>query len=41
VPDGVDADKIGATFEKGVLKITLPKTVQAQHEEKKIAISAQ
>ncbi len=40
VPDGVDAEKITATFEKGVLKVTLPKTPQAQHKEKKIAINA-
>ncbi|MEF3365312.1 Hsp20/alpha crystallin family protein [Methylocystis sp. 9N] len=40
VPEGVDADKIAATFEKGVLKITLPKTAEAKQQEKKIEIAA-
>jgi HSP20 family protein len=38
VPDGVDADKIEANFKHGVLTVTLPKTPQAQKNEKKIAI---
>jgi hypothetical protein len=38
VPDGVDTDKIEANFKNGVLTVTLPKTVQAQKSEKKIAI---
>lgn len=38
-PDGVDPDKIEASFEKGVLKIALPKTAQAKDQEKKIAIT--
>jgi HSP20 family protein len=41
VPEGVDQDKIAATFTKGVLTIALPKTVQAQKEEKKIAIKSE
>ena len=40
VPDGVDTNKIEATFEKGVLKVTLPKTAEAQKAEKKIAVKA-
>jgi len=40
VPEGVDFDKIGATFNKGVLTVLLPKTVAAQKQEKKIAIKA-
>jgi HSP20 family protein len=40
VPDGVDKDKIEATFSKGVLKVTLPKTADAQKAEKKIAVKA-
>src|SRR5262249_14714840 len=35
VPDGVDADKIEASFKNGVLTVTLPKTAQAQRSEKK------
>jgi HSP20 family protein len=38
VPNGVDADKIEATFKKGVLTVTLPKTAEAAKIEKKIAI---
>jgi HSP20 family protein len=38
VPDGVDADKIDATFKDGVLTVTLPKTPEAQRKEKQIAI---
>jgi HSP20 family protein len=40
VPDGVDADKIDANFKNGVLKLTLPKTTEAQKSEKKISIKA-
>jgi HSP20 family protein len=40
VPDGIDTDKIEANFEKGVLKIALPKTAQARSQEKKIPITA-
>jgi HSP20 family protein len=40
VPDGVDADKIEASFKKGVLSITLPKSPEAQKAEKKIAVKA-
>lgn len=32
VPEGVSADKIDATFAKGVLTVKLPKTVEAQAE---------
>jgi len=40
VPEGVDADKIAATFDKGVLKIKLPKSAEAKQQEKKIEIAA-
>jgi HSP20 family protein len=38
VPDGVDADKIAASFKNGVLTVILPKSPEAQKKEKKIAI---
>jgi HSP20 family protein len=40
LPDGVDADKIEATFNKGVLKVTLPKTAEAQKPGMKIEVKA-
>jgi HSP20 family protein len=38
VPDGVDADKVEASFKNGVLTVTLPKTPEAQKKEKRIEI---
>jgi len=38
VPDGVDSGKIEATFKNGVLTVSLPKTPEAQKQEKQIAI---
>jgi HSP20 family protein len=40
VPEGVDSDKIAASFKKGVLTVTLPKKPGAQKPEKKIEIKA-
>ena len=40
LPEGVDEDKIQASFEKGVLTIMLPKGAEAQKPEKKISIGA-
>lgn len=40
VPDGVVADKIEATFKKGVLTVTLPKSAEAQKAAKKIEVKA-
>jgi HSP20 family protein len=40
VPEGVDTDKIEASFKKGVLTVTLPKKPEAQKPEKKIAVKA-
>jgi len=38
VPDGIDAEKIEATFKNGLLTVTLPKTAEAQKKEKKIEV---
>ncbi|WP_323131118.1 Hsp20/alpha crystallin family protein [Sinorhizobium medicae] len=38
MPDGVDTEKIAAKFSKSVLSITLPKTPEAQQNERKIQI---
>jgi HSP20 family protein len=40
VPSGVDADKIEASFKKGVLTVTFPKSAEAQKAEKKITVKA-
>lgn len=40
LPEGVDADKIDASFTKGVLTVKLPKTAEAQKAEKKITVKA-
>ena len=40
LPEGVDADKIEASFKKGVLTVTLPKTAEAQKPVKKIDVKA-
>jgi HSP20 family protein len=40
LPEGVDADKIAAMFKSGVLKVTLPKTAEAQKPVKKIDVKA-
>jgi HSP20 family protein len=40
IPDGVDVDKIDASFQQGVLTITLPKTAEAQKPTKTIAVKA-
>jgi len=40
LPTGIDRDKIAADFTKGVLKITLPKTSEAQKQQKKIEVKA-
>jgi HSP20 family protein len=38
VPEGIDTGKIGASFSKGVLTVTLPKTPEAHKNEKKIEV---
>lgn len=40
LPDGVDSDKIEASFTKGVLTVKLPKTAAAKKAEKKITVKA-
>ena len=40
VPEGVDTDKIDASFKKGVLTVTLPKKPEAQKPAKKIDVKA-
>jgi HSP20 family protein len=40
VPPGVDTARIDASFAKGVLKLTLPKTADAINKEKKISVKA-
>ena len=38
IPESVDTDKIEASFKKGVLTVTLPKTAEAQKPVKKIEV---
>ncbi len=38
LPSGVDRDKISAQFAKGILTVTLPKSAEAQKQQKKIEV---
>jgi len=38
LPEGVDTDRIEATFKRGILTVTLPKTPEAKKAEKKIDV---
>ena len=40
LPEGVDADKVEATFEKGILKVKLPKSAEAKKNERRVEIKA-
>ena len=40
MPEGVDTDKIEASFKKGVLTLTLPKKLEVQKPAKKIEVKA-
>jgi HSP20 family protein len=40
VPENVDSDKIEANFKNGVLTVKLPKSAEAQKQEKKITVKA-
>ena len=41
MPEGVDVEKIEASFKKGVLTVTLPKTAEALKPVKTIAVKAE
>ena len=40
VPETVDENKIAATFERGILHVSLPKRPEAKSKQKKISVSA-
>ena len=40
LPDGIDAEAVTATFDKGVLEVRIPKPVQAQPRKVQIGVSA-
>jgi HSP20 family protein len=40
VPEGVETDKIDASFKKGVLTVRLPKSPAAKQSEKRISVKA-
>ena len=40
LPAGIDADKVEASFDNGVLKVRMPKTAEAREKERKIDIKA-
>jgi HSP20 family protein len=40
VPEGLDTDKIAASFKNGILSVTLPKSPEAQKQAKKIEVKA-
>lgn len=40
LPSGIDADKVTATYENGVLKVALPKTSEARAKERTIEVKA-
>ena len=39
IPEGVDSNRVEASFKKGVLTITLPKSAEFQKERKRIPIN--
>lgn len=39
LPDSIDENRVKASFDKGVLTVTLPKSAEAKTRQKKIAIS--
>jgi HSP20 family protein len=40
LPSDVDADKAKASFKKGILKVTLPKTAEAQSNRRRIPVQS-
>jgi HSP20 family protein len=38
IPEGIDEDKIEATFKNGVLSVTLPKKPEVQKQAKRIDV---
>jgi HSP20 family protein len=40
LPEGIDGDKVGAEFTKGVLTVTLPKLAAVKVEPKKVEVKA-
>jgi HSP20 family protein len=40
VPEGIDTDKIAASFKNGILSVTLPKSAEAQKQATKIEVKA-
>ena len=40
VSEGIDSNKITASFKKGVLAVTLPKNAEARRDERKITVKA-
>ena len=41
IPEGVDTEAVEASFKKGVLTVTMPKTKQAIKDAKKISVKAE
>jgi HSP20 family protein len=40
IPEGIDSNRVEASFKKGVLTVTLPKSAEFQKERKRIPIKA-
>ncbi|PZX49496.1 Hsp20/alpha crystallin family protein [Cereibacter changlensis] len=38
LPSGIAADRVEARYDKGILKITLPKTAEAMEKERRIEV---